>query len=271
MQSFVVPSGRVHLWVETKGEGTPVVMLHAGVADRRMWRDQMDALAPDFRAVAYDRRGFGRTAHAEERYSNVGDLIAVLDAVAPGRRAIVVGCSQGGRIAIDTTLAFPERVRALVLVAPAITGAPEMNDFPPAIRALVDELEQAEAQADVDRINALEVHAWLDGPAEVRGRIAGPVRDLFLAMNGIALRSQPRGEEIVPPAAFHRVAQIGAPVLIVWGDRDFPDVICNCQHLAAVVPAARSRVLPGAAHLPNLEQPAAFNGWLLEFCTSIGS
>src|SRR5262245_18955957 len=125
MQTLWVCSGRASLFVESAGAGMPVVLLHAGVADRRIWHEQIAALAPQFHAIAYDRRGFGRTEHADEAYSHVADLLAVLDAVAPAQPAVLVGCSQGGRISIDLTLAYPNCVRALVLVAPAITGAPE--------------------------------------------------------------------------------------------------------------------------------------------------
>jgi len=270
MPTFTLSSGRAGLWVETQGEGDPVVMLHAGVADRRMWHEQMTALAPNFQAVAYDRRGFGRTAHADEDYSNVADLRAVLDVVAPLRPAILVGCSQGGRISIDAALALPGRVRALVLVAPGITGAPHVTTFPPAIQALIDQLDQADAACDNDRINALEAHAWLDGPAEQRGRVGGAARELFLDMNGISLRAEKRGKEIEPPAAFQRLGEISVPVLVVWGDLDFPHLIENCRHLTATIKNAQAFVLAGTAHLPNLEQPMQFNRKLVEFCIAVG-
>lgn len=133
---MVISSGRAQLHADSAGSGAPVVLLHAGVADRRMWRDQVDALAAaSFHATAYDRRGFGDSLHAEESYSQVGDLLAVLDHVAPGQAAILVGCSQGGKIAIDFALAHAARVRALVLVAPAISGAPQPAAYAPAIEA----------------------------------------------------------------------------------------------------------------------------------------
>jgi pimeloyl-ACP methyl ester carboxylesterase len=269
MLTLTVPSGHAGLWVETEGDGDAVVMLHAGVADRRMWRDSIAALAPGWKAVAYDRRGFGRTEHADEAYSHVADLLAVLDAVSPSRPAILVGCSQGGRIAIDTALAFPARVRALVLVAPGITGAPEVTEFAPPIKALVDALDAADAAHDLARINALEAHAWLDGPAEKEGRVVGAARELFLDMNSIALEKENRGNAIEAPAAYQRVGEIAVPTLVVWGDLDFPHIVENCRYLAATVPGAQSFVLPGTAHLPNLEQPAAFNRRLVDFCSAV--
>lgn len=269
MPTFAVPSGRARLWVESEGAGEPVVMLHAGVADHRMWHAQMTAPGPQFRVLAYDRRGFGRTQHADEPFSHVDDLLAVLGAVDPARPAILVGCSQGGRIALDTALAFPARVRALVLVAPAISGAPEPTDFPPAVQPLIEDYERAEESGDPERLNQVEAHAWLDGPAEERGRVGGPARELFLDMNGIALRAQRRGTETEPPPALGRGGEVRVPVLLLWGDRDFPHVIDNCRQLAAAIPHARTHIMAGTAHLPNLERPAEFNRSLADFCADL--
>jgi pimeloyl-ACP methyl ester carboxylesterase len=266
-----IPSGQTTIAAEKAGSGPLVVFLHAGVADRRMWRTQVAALAaaaPPFLALAYDRRGFGDTLHADEPFSQVGDLVTVLDAVAPGEPAILVGCSQGGRIAIDAALAHPVRVRALVLVAPAISGAPEVTTLSPAIEAWIARMEAAEAEADVDAINALEAHAWLDGPLAAEGRVSGAPRELFLAMNEIALRSEKRGVEAEPPSAFKRLREISVPTLVLWGDLDFPHAVERCQQLVSQVPNVRGQLMPGTAHLPNLEQPERFNRLLHAFCAA---
>ena len=263
-----ISAGLTTMAADVAGSGSPVVFLHAGVADRRMWRAQITALAcaaPPWSALGYDRRGFGETVHADEPYSQVGDLLCVLDAFAPGPPAILVGCSQGGRIAIDAALAHPARVRALVLVAPAISGAPAPTSFPPGIQAWIARIEAAEAEADIDAINRLEAQAWLDGPLASEGRVGGAVRELFLSMNGIALRSEKHGLESGPPSAFDRLHQISAPALVVWGDRDFPHVVENCRRLTTQLPNAQGQLLAGTAHLPNLEQPLRFNQLLLAF------
>jgi pimeloyl-ACP methyl ester carboxylesterase len=250
-----------------RGRG-PVVLLHAGVADKRMWTRQLQVW-PQASALAYDRRGFGATETADEHYSHLQDLLAVLDASA-GRSAILVGCSQGGRIAIDMALSHPDRVRALVLVAPAISGEPETESYPPPLQALVEALERAEEAGDLDRINALEAHVWLDGPLALEGRVSGSVRELFLAMNGNALRSDPRGTEIEPPSAIERLQQIAQPTLVIWGDLDLPEVQQRCRELVTTLPNAGAHVLPGTAHLPNLEQPLEFNRVLQEFVSRLG-
>jgi pimeloyl-ACP methyl ester carboxylesterase len=270
-EALIVSSGLARIATEVTGAGPAVVFLHAGVADRRMWQPQLAATGapPRYRAVAYDRRGFGETLHAEERYSQVGDLFRVLDAVAPREPAILVGCSQGGRIAIDAALADPARVRALVLIAPAISGAPEVTPVPPAIQAWIDDVENAEAAADIDRINVLEAHAWLDGPLAQEGRVGGAVRELFLAMNDIALRAERRGTEIEPEPAYRRVREIAVPTLLVWGDLDFPQIAQRCRYLAVEMPRVTTHPMQDTAHLPGLEHPAQFDRALRAFLESL--
>ncbi|MEH2558176.1 pimeloyl-ACP methyl ester carboxylesterase [Bradyrhizobium algeriense] len=120
-----IASGQARLAVKVVGDGDPVVFLHAAVCDSRMWRAQLDAVGASNKAIAYDRRGFGETRAEKEDFSAVADLLAVIDAVGNGAPAILVGCSQGGRVALDTALLHPSHVRALVLIAPAVSGAPE--------------------------------------------------------------------------------------------------------------------------------------------------
>ena len=121
MRSFSIRSGKAQLTGVEDGKGPAIVFLHAGVADKRMWRDQMAAFGGRHRVVAYDRRGFGESRYEPETFSHMEDLRAVLDGLAI-EQACLVGCSQGGRFAVDFALANPKRVSKLVLVAPAIGG-----------------------------------------------------------------------------------------------------------------------------------------------------
>ncbi|MGF1595298.1 MAG: alpha/beta fold hydrolase [Kiloniellaceae bacterium] len=270
-RDFTLASGRARIaGVEAGSEdsgGPPVVFLHAGVADRRMWQDQIAAFAPGRRVVAYDRRGFGDTRGQPETFSHLDDLLALLDQLGLASAALV-GCSQGGRIAIDFALTHPYRVAGLFLAAPAVTGAPSPAAFPPAVEALLEMLEEAEEDEDLDRINLLEAWMWLDGPNSEEGRVGGPVRDLFLAMNGTALYAPDPGPETNQaafPVAYARLAELAGPAQVVWGDGDFPHIQQRCVHLVQAIPRALGTVIPGTAHLPSLEQPAAFNRHLKAF------
>ncbi|WP_235885132.1 alpha/beta fold hydrolase [Bradyrhizobium frederickii] len=181
-----IASGRASLATEVAGDGETVVFLHANVCDRRMWRAQFDRMSATHKVVAYDRRGFGETRAEPEDFSALADLVAVLEATAGGQPAILVGCSLGGRIALDAAVRHPSRVRALVLIAPNVAGAPDPV-YAPDIEALMKQSKQAEASGDLERLNAMKARLWLDGPLALEGRVTGPARDLLLDMNGIAL------------------------------------------------------------------------------------
>lgn len=249
---------------DPKSRGAPLVFLHAGVADSRMWQSQWESFGGRHPLLRYDRRGFGasRTLHAMA-HSHVADLLAVMDAACIDR-AVLVGCSQGGRIALDAALLEPERVLALVLVAPAISGAPQ-TEPPPEVRALTDAIDAVSDAGDIDAVNELEARLWLDGPSALPGRVTGPARELFLQMNGIALRAMDPGPAIEGPSAWDRLAQVAAPALLAWGDLDLPTIQARCDAAVRQLPSARGVVLPGVAHLPPLEAPQRFNAELLTF------
>ena len=194
-ESMIELPGGASVHVTEAGRGPALVCLHAGVADARSWRAQQQSFSGRWRVIAYDRRGFGRTRCPPQPFAHVDDLIALLDALRIGQ-AVLMGCSQGGRIAIDAALAYPDRVRALVLVAAAISGAPEWADLPAAMQPRFDALAAAEARGDLDAVNRLEAEIWLDGPLQAPGRVGGAVRELFLEMNGTALRAPSPGAAI---------------------------------------------------------------------------
>jgi pimeloyl-ACP methyl ester carboxylesterase len=125
--------------------------------------------------------------------------------------------------------------------------------------------KEAEASGDLDRLNAMKARLWLDGPLAPEGRVAGPARDLFLDMNGIALRSSPFGSDIDIQPFFHRLHEIAVPTLVVWGDLDFPYVQERARHVVAACPGAESHEMPGMAHLPSLERPADITALIAGF------
>ncbi|GGF00639.1 alpha/beta hydrolase [Aliidongia dinghuensis] len=259
-----VSSGRAALAAEVLGDGDPVVFLHAGVCDRRMWRAQLDGVGANNRAIAYDRRGFGETHAEAEDHSPVADLLAVIDALANGAPAILVGCSQGGQIALDAALRRPSSVRGLVLIAPSVSGMPKAS-YPPEAEDLMIQLKEAEAVNARDRANAVKARLWLDGPLQPEGRVPGPARQLFLDMNAIALRSPPVGSNLDISPAFDRLGEISAPSLVIWGDLDFPHIQERSRHVATTMPNGSALQMTGVAHLPSLERPADVTGLVSEF------
>jgi len=261
-----IPVGWARLAVARRGAGGPphVVFLHTGISDRRSWDEVSDLLSPDMDVVAYDRRGFGLTAYRPERHDQVVDLLAVLDGLGLDE-AVLVGNSRGGQIALDFTLTHPGRVAALVLVAPAVSGAPAADEIEPVEAAIWETLEAAEAAGALHALNLGEVRLWVDGPYAPEGRVGGPARDLALDMNRIALHAADPGYEDEAPDAWSRLSEVHCPALIVVGDLDLAHIRARAEELASRIAGARLLVMEGAAHLPGLEQPAAFAALLRDF------
>jgi pimeloyl-ACP methyl ester carboxylesterase len=251
--------------------GAPlVVLLHAGVADRRVWHGVLERLEDDeLDLVAYDRRGYGETPRATTAFRHVDDLVAVLDA-AGADRAVLVGNSRGGALALDLALAHPDRVAAVLLIGAAVSG---MTDEGEDIEWVVDEAtggilrahEAAERAGDVEEQVRLELHLWLDGPTAPEGRVGGAARELAADMDRRILAAgaaEDEGDSGLD--AWHRLGEITVPVLATWGDLDLPPDQPFYELTAQRLGDARTRVLPGTAHLPSLDAPAVVAGLVRE-------
>jgi pimeloyl-ACP methyl ester carboxylesterase len=252
----LAPSGSALLAYDAEGDGPPVLLLHAGVTDRRAWRRLVDDLTPRHRTVAYDRRGYGETTYEAEPHDPVGDALAVLDHAGVDGPVAVVGASMGGRLAIDLTLDHPERVDRLVLIGSGCHGAPDRTpgEYPESYREIAHAIDLAEAAEDWDEVNALEAWLWLDGPSARDGRVGGAARELFLDMNGRALRAAPVGDPVDRPSAWDRLGEIAVPTLVLIGDLDLEDVADTAEGLAERIPGAELEWLEETAHLPHLER-----------------
>ena len=248
-------SGRAQLAYDIAGPagGAGVLLLHAGVNDRRSWHHVVDRLSPRHRCVTFDMRGYGETTYErDDGWTPVADAVAVLDA-AGLERPVVVACSMGGQAAIDLTLAHPERVAGLLLIGTAVRGAPypELVEGPTA--DLNARFEAAETAGDIEELGRLDAWMWLDGPSAEEGRVSGPVRELFLEMNGRALRAEDPGDQGEIPPAWPRLGEIAVPALLLLGRLDAEDIQVIDELAAGLIPGARLVHLDGVAHVPHLQ------------------
>jgi pimeloyl-ACP methyl ester carboxylesterase len=251
-----------------RDDGVPVVFLHAGVCDHRMWLTQVEAVADaGYRALAYTRRGFGEAQSPDEPFSHRDDLEAVL-AQSGIHAAVLVGCSMGGGLAVDFALRHPGRTAGLVLSGTAITGGDyHLSDTDKQMEAVLDD---AEERGDIEFQNKVDAHAWLDGPRSANGRVGGEVRKLFFDMNLKALSKQPKlAHETKRPSARDRIGDVAAPVLLIAGDLDFNYILARHEGLSEDLPNAFATIIEGTAHLPNLERPDLFDPLLLEFLGAV--
>jgi pimeloyl-ACP methyl ester carboxylesterase len=265
-------SGRAQLAYDCTGveDGPDVLLIHAGVNDRRSWRHVVERLGARHRCVAFDMRGYGETTYErEDGWSPVADALAVLDA-AGLERPVVVACSMGGQAAIDLTLAHPDRVAGLVLIGTAVRGAPypDLTEGPTA--ELDARIEAADAAGDLDEVGRLDAWMWLDGPGAEEGRVGGPARELFLDMNASALRAEDPGEKAEIPSAWPRLQAIAVPTLVMIGRLDAEEIVVVDELAAGIIPGARLRFLDGVAHVPHLEGDPATLDEIAAFVDAIG-
>lgn len=252
---------RIHY--RRSGAGFPVVFLHAGVADSRMWEPQAAGLAGHFDVITPDMRGFGESELPAGAWSPTSDVLALMDALGLRQAPHLIGCSIGGRTAIDFTLEHPDRVSKLVLVGAGVSGetSGDENDH------LFAEVEAADRAKDLVALNEAEMKLWLVGPGRTTAHVDQRLRDLFLDMNGRSLQNDHESApmSLLDPPAIGRLEEIKAPTLVVVGDEDLPDVQKSADLLVSRIRGARKAIIHDAAHLPNLEHPDQFNRLLLDF------
>lgn len=259
------------IFYEVAGAGSPLLLIHAGICDSRMWDDQWATFAAQHRVIRFDARGFGRTTTTDVDFSNRADVLALLDHLAV-EQAAVLGVSRGGQIAIDFALEYPQRVAALIPVCAGISGyEADPTSIDSREAALFEAMEAAEVAAEWEKVAAIDVRLWVDGPLQPEGRAAKSVRERVYAMslnNYQTITIFGKAEPLDPPAA-ERLNAISAPTLVVVGDLDTTITQRMAELLATTIPGAQKAVMAGTAHLPSMEQPAEFNRLVLEFLASI--
>lgn len=258
------PVNRGQLYYEDTGsEGPPVVMIHAGFLDHRMWDQQVPALAPGHRVIRYDARFHGQSHADPVPFSDVEDLADLMDAL-DVPKATLVGLSMGGQIALDFALAHPDRTSSLVLAGPGLSGfgldAPEMQVY-------IDELMEAARRDDFDGMLEVFTRYWCDGPHRTPDQVDPAVRAKVLAMlAGSGARWNHYKLQVQPdPPAVDRVSSIAVPTLLVLGVVDMQNIHRIVDYLAKNIPGAERVDIPDVAHMVNMEAPARFNEILVAF------
>ena len=231
------------VWADDSGgDGPPLVLLHPGVGDSRIWEPVLPALTASYRVIRYDAPGFGRSPAPRAKFSLLADLITVLDRYRLDRVAIV-GCSQGGGSALGLALRQPARVSALVLLCPGVPGFP----WPEEPDELDAEYEQALDAGDVDALAGLLQRIWA---------AAGPTPAVMEQLRSAARAAISSGDmEQQDPPVFDRLGEISVPTSLLVGDADYPPLLEANRQAAARIPGCELIVVPGMDHLPPLRDP----------------
>jgi 3-oxoadipate enol-lactonase len=256
-------SGQAQLHYESVGDGPPVLFLHAGVADSRMWQQQRDMSG--LRMICFDQRGFGRTEMVAEPYATRADAITVLDHLKVPE-AVIVGCSSGGEAALQLAITAPQRVSGLILVGTTPSGWESQTDSP-------DDPDWAEIVAafragDLLRTARLEARHWLAGRERALHDLDSQLVELFIEMDLIALGSETErnkwGQALEQPTN-DQLDKVNARTLVIVGEHDIPACREAAPYLAGRLNAPEAVVMANTAHLPSMDQPQEFNELIVGF------
>jgi pimeloyl-ACP methyl ester carboxylesterase len=256
---------RTDALVDDRGTGPPLVLSHGTLMDRTMFRPQLDALADDYRVVAYDSRA--RTDNWQGPYDLedlTDDCLAVLDALDVDS-CVLGGMSMGGFMALRFALAHPERVDGLVLVDTMADPHPEADR-----ERYVDMVDRTKASGDVPPDLATVVAHLLFGSTtnEARSDLVESWQSRWLTYPGEAVHDEVHSW-LDRPGVGDRLAEIDVPALVVHGEEDLSIDPESGEAMADAIPDGQFVSVPEAGHSSNLEQPAVVNDAIRDFLEDV--
>jgi 3-oxoadipate enol-lactonase len=257
------------LYHEVSGTGHPLVLVHAGIANLRMWDEQVKELSKHYQVICYDARTFGESTSEAVEFSNRQDLLALLEFLKIDK-AHLLGISRGGSIAMDFVLEHPQKVSSLIMVASNPSGFDhEDSEIEKGYFARDEELS---ATKNVEAMADLDVEMWVDGPGQKLERANESVRqqvremtlqryqNYFSAFN----EKEPTSLPLKPPAV-ERLATIQVPTLVITGNLDFSYTHAAAEKMTREIPNVKHISISDVAHMVNMEEPGEFNKEVLEF------
>ncbi len=270
IRSGFVEAEGARLYFEVAGQGHPLILIHAGVADSRMWDDQFDTLATQYRVIRYDLRGHGRSRAEDVTFSHHQDLYDILRHLGV-EHTYLCGVSAGGALAIDFALEHPETVDAIIPVASGLSGYAGGHQQTEVEKRLFEEYQKASEHQDFARLADLAVEVWVDGPGQLPNRVDPRIRKRVGEMSANNFSVRPVGWKPQPldPPAIGRLSAIRVSTLIIVGDLDVSGIQAIGNLLEQGIRGARKIVVLGTAHMLTMEKPGEFNRIATEFLNSL--
>lgn len=249
----IVDGGK--LFYELAGKGKNIVLLHDGMVNREIWDEQFPLLAEKFRVVRYDRRGYGKSSDPEMKYSHIEDLNRLFIHLNIDK-AIIFGMSSGGRLAIDFTLTYPEKVEGLVLVGAVVSGFGYTSH-------MQTRGGHFDPQKYTDPVKVNE-YFIMDDPYEIYSENTSAKERVMKLLPGLA-RENRVPTQPASKVAVRSLSDIKVPALILVGEFDIPDVHAHAGVINAGIADSRREIIPRSGHLIPIEQPVLFNEAIMNF------
>lgn len=262
---MLIRANGINIDYRDSGAGLPVIFIHAFPLNQTMWDDQVVALQSSCRVITLDLRGFGQSDAPRATYSmdqmaaDVRELMSALEI----DRAVLVGLSMGGYIALAFCRNYPNAVRALVL-ADTRAGADTREARERRLKS-AEKAEQEGSHAIADDMIPLLLGKTSQ---ERRSSVVQRVRSMIEANSPNGIASAQRGMAQRRDST-DVLSEITCPALVVVGSEDMLTPIEGAESLARGIRDARLRVIEGAGHLASLESPEQFNSVLIEFIGAI--
>lgn len=257
------------LYYEIAGEGPPVVLIHAGFLDSRMWNDQFQLFAKSAKVIRYDARGYGRSSRPNEEYSDAEDLLALLKHLKIDR-ANILGISNGGRIAFDFVSVHPAMVNSLILVSPGIhgykAGPVEEKEWAEEDRILTRPQELAISENRIDDAVKMDLDFWASAQ---EGKSKSRIREIAVANSHIHKNPPYKLQKSPEPPAFTGLNQIRIPTILITGDRDGKLEQTMTKKLHELIPGSKLSLIKGADHIANMSRPEEFNAIVSSFLQNV--
>ena len=248
-----LPYDQTQLVYQDQGEGNPIVLLHAGVADHRMWHNCIDSLLVKHRVITLDLPGFGESLLPNNAFAYYEVLARLLDHC-DIEQATLIGTSFGGELALDFALHFPQRVEKLILLSPAASGFKPENE----VKVFGGQEDELLEQGKLEAASRLNVDMWLVGPKRTTADVDEALQDLVFNMQLAAFKQpEPEGVALKPNnlVALDNLLLIQCPVSILSGELDVPEFLALGKRLAGGITNSKHILVPDVAHLITLEAP----------------
>ena len=255
------------LYYEMAGSGAGLVMIHAGIADCRMWDHEFKAFADSHLVMRFDMRGYGKSLPVEGEFNIQDDFTGLLGSLEIPAPAILMGCSMGGGLAIDYALESPEKVSALILVG---SGPPGLELDVEGPDELFAQSEAAFQAGDIDHVAELDMQIWFDGMGRETEDVDALARQKAYDMARLVTEHELKdigkhARKSLDKPAVERLPELTMPVLAVVGENDLPYLKLAAEYMVEHLPNASKVLIKNAGHLPNMEHPELFREKVTEF------
>ncbi|MGF7048303.1 pimeloyl-ACP methyl ester carboxylesterase [Paenibacillus sp. DS2015] len=248
------------LHVSNQGQGDTVLLLHGGYSNLTIWDEHVEDISQQYHVIRYDQRGYGHSSEPTSPFSYYEDIKGVLDYYGVSNTHIVAS-SFGGAAAIDFTLAYPQYVNKLILVAPSIHGM----KYPFRMRweGIGDYLrvQRIGIEKAVDILLNRKFWSYMIPKAADRQQL---FREMYINNSGF-YNSKPSLQQPLSPYAIHRLKEIIKPMLIIDAENDHPFNKKACKILQEEVQSASQVTIQNSGHYPHLEHPFEFTSILLKY------